>query len=68
MDFLPIHRFDPARWPELTPEEFEEMHDNITWILHHSLDIHGEPLSVEERNVLIQAHNDAVARGRRAWY
>ena len=64
MALLPIHRFDPANWPELSPEEFEEMHDNITFLLLHATDSHGEALTIEERNRMIQQHNDAVDRGK----
>lgn len=61
MELLPIRPFDRAFWHDLTDEQFAEMNENNVWILQNATDIHGERLTVEERNALIRQHNDSVA-------
>ena len=59
-ELLPIEPLERGLWAELTDEEFTELNDNLVWILLHATDIHGEPLTTEERNALIAQHNASV--------
>jgi len=61
-ELLHIEPLDRGLWAELTDEAFTELNDNLVWTLLHATDIHGEPLTVEERNVLIAQHNASVRK------
>jgi hypothetical protein len=57
---LPIQPLDREIWRELSDQQFAALNDNIAWVLHHATDIHGEPLTIEERNTLIARHNASL--------
>jgi hypothetical protein len=59
-ELLPIEPLDRELWSDFTDEQFARLNDNIVWVLLHATDIHGEPLTIEERNMLIARHNESV--------
>jgi hypothetical protein len=60
MELLPIYPLSRELWPVLTDEQFAEMNENVVWVLQNATDIHGELLTVEERNALIREYNDFI--------